>query len=411
MSAAMRTSMGDVEPGQAVAYGTLPDGREIERYVLGSAGGIRVGILTYGGIIESIDVPDVAGHYVNVVLGYRDLAGYVQAPNTYFGSIIGRYGNRIANARFTLNETEYSLPVNNPPNSLHGGAPGFDRAVWSVEEATALQLRLRYVSPDGEQGYPGQLDVQVTYSVENESDLHITYGATTTAATVVNLTNHSYFNLQGESSGDVLDTLLTIDAAQFTPVNAALIPTGELAGVAGTPFDFRTAQAIGARICQAHPQLVAALGYDHNWVLDRRSADTLVRAARATDPHSGRALDVLTTEPGIQFYSGNFLDRKRSRQRRIDLPAVGWIRIRNAAFSELAESAVISIDALRARADVSFRNDLTILSATRPLTGDGTEKWRDSGVHRHRRYRRARIAYRPWRMGDRRLDVGWHRRT
>ncbi len=307
MSAAMPTSMDEIEPGKAVVYGRLPDGREIERYVLRSGGGIRVGILTYGGIIDTIDVPDVAGNYANVVLGYPDLAGYVQAPNTYFGSIIGRYGNRIAAGQFTIDGTNYSLPVNNPPNSLHGGAPGYDRAVWMVEEVTPASLRLHHTSVDGDQGYPGQLDVHVTYTVENESDLHITYGATTSATTIVNLTNHSYFNLRGESSGDVLDTLITIDAAQFTPVDANMIPTGELAGVAGTPFDFRTAQAIGARIRESHPQLVAALGYDHNWVLDRRSADTLVRAARATDPQSGRALDVLTTEPGIQFYSGNFL--------------------------------------------------------------------------------------------------------
>lgn len=287
-------------------YGTLPDGRAVERFVL-ARDALRVGILTFGGIIDSIEVPDAAGVLANVVLGYRDLPGYLGAPNTYFGSIIGRYGNRIARGRFELDGATYTLAVNNPPGALHGGVTGFDKVVWSVARATPTLLQLHYVSADGDQGYPGQLDVQVTYALEADGGLRIAYRATTDAPTVVNLTNHSYFNLAGEASGDILNHVLTIDAGRYTPVDAAMIPTGELAPVAGTPFDFRAPHTIGARIREADPQIVTALGYDHNWVLDRRPGVTAGRAAAAFDPASGRALEIFTTEPGVQFYSGNFL--------------------------------------------------------------------------------------------------------
>lgn len=294
-------------PGRPTRYGILPDGRTVDRYVLAAGGAIRVGILTFGGIIESIHVPDAIGTFANVVLGYRDLAGYVAAPGTYFGSIIGRFGNRIAAGRFTLDGSHYTLAINNPPNALHGGTTGFDRVVWRVEEATPTALRLRHLSPDGDGGYPGALDVRVTYSLDADGSLRISYAATADAPTIVNLTNHSYFNLAGESAGDILDHVLTIDAQRYTPVDTAMIPTGELAHVGGTPFDFRTPHAIGARIRQAHPQLVRALGYDHNWVLDRQPGDPPTRAVHVLDPKSGRTLEVATTEPGLQFYSGNSL--------------------------------------------------------------------------------------------------------
>ena len=299
--------MHDVEPGTATAYGTLPDGRDVQRYVLAHGTDIRVGILTYGGIIESLEVPDASGQLASVVLGYPDLAGYVAAPSTYFGSIIGRYANRIAQGTFVLDEQRYSLAINNPPNTLHGGGVGFDRLVWDVVAATPTSLCLSTVSAAGSEGYPGNLNVQVTYSLDADGAFHIAYLATTDAPTVVNLTNHTYFNLGGEASGDILDHVLIIDAAHYTPVDRTFIPTGEIAAVAGTPFDFRGPHAIGERIRQADPQLVIGLGYDHNWVLDRTAGDPPSRAASARDPASGRILDVLTTEPGVQFYSGNFL--------------------------------------------------------------------------------------------------------
>jgi aldose 1-epimerase len=295
------------QPGAPVRYGTLPNGRAVDRYVLSRDQSLSVGILTYGGILDAIDVPDAAGTPRNVVLGYRDLAGYRTSPNTYFGAIIGRYANRIAQGCFVLNASTYALAVNNPPNALHGGLRGFDKVVWDVEEARPDVLRLHHVSLDGDEGYPGTLDTRVSYTLGAAGELRIAYTATTDAPTIVNLTNHTYFNLAGEDAGDILDHVLTIDAQRYTPIDANLIPTGELATVAGTPFDFRTPHAIGARLRQPHPQLVTALGYDHNWVLDPRDADSPARAARAEDPASGRILEVLTTEPGIQFYSGNFL--------------------------------------------------------------------------------------------------------
>lgn len=242
------------------------------------------------------------------MLGYADLAGYVRGNKPYFGALIGRYANRIARGRFTLDDHAYALALNDGPNTLHGGARGFDKVVWTVEAASASQLDLRYVSADGEDGYPGTLDVRVRYALDGDTGLRIEYAATTDAPTVVNLTNHSYFNLGGEASGDVLGHELRIAASRFTAVDAGGIPTGAVLPVDGTPFDFRTPVRIGARIRGGHPQLVAGRGYDHNWVLDRSTAQPLAHAASACDPISGRCLDVLTSEPGLQFYSGNFLD-------------------------------------------------------------------------------------------------------
>ena len=287
-------------------YGTLPDGTAVYKYTLAAAR-ISVGIITYGGIIERVDVPDAAGKRANVVLGYADLAGYAR-NKPHLGAIIGRYANRIARGRFTLDGTTYAVPVNDGVNSLHGGTRGFDKVVWIVETAGPAELALRHISPDGDQGYPGRLDTRVTYALDGGDGLRIEYTASTDAPTIVNLTNHSYFNLAGESSGDILGHTLQLNASRYTPVDAGFIPTGELASVDGTPFDFRGPRAIGERIREAHPQTVIGRGYDHNWVLDGAAGDQLGHAATAVDPQSGRCLDISTTEPGVQFYTGNYLD-------------------------------------------------------------------------------------------------------
>ncbi|MFC7534879.1 aldose epimerase family protein [Actinoplanes sp. GCM10030250] len=292
-------------PITSESWGSVPDGA-VDRYTVTNARGARVRVLNYGGILQSIEVPDRAGELAGVVLGFGTAGEYVDHPGPYFGALIGRYGNRIAGGRFTLDGTEYRLPVNNGPNSLHGGKPGFDQRLWSVTafgEGDALLLT--HVSPDGDQGYPGELSVSVRYTLTSDNDLRIDYEATTAAPTVVNLTNHSYFNLGGAGSGDVYGHLLQLNAGSFTPVDSGLIPTGEIAPVEGTPLDFRSPTAIGARIRSNHHQLLYAGGYDHNWVLD---GEGLRDVARVVEPVSGRTLTVRTTEPGVQFYSGNFLD-------------------------------------------------------------------------------------------------------
>jgi len=289
------------------SFGTTEDGTPVSLFSLCNSNGLEVRITNFGGIITGFDAPDRHGRLDDVILGYDDLAGYVaNVGNPYFGALIGRFGNRIARGQFSLNGKSYQLPTNNAPNSLHGGDVGFDRRVWDAE-LNGHSLRLSLVSADGDQGYPGELAVTVVYTIDDDDALTIDYTATTTADTVVNLTNHAYFNLAGAASGDILSTLLTIDADRFTPVDATLIPTGELRGVEGTPFDFRTATAIGDRIDQGGEQLECAGGYDHNWVLNGE-AGTLRLVATACDEHSGRVLEVLTTEPGVQFYSGNFLN-------------------------------------------------------------------------------------------------------
>ena len=296
----------------AEPWGTTPDGTAVERWTLVN-GEVTARILTYGGIVQSLEFPDASGRSTNVVLGFDDLEGYLAGnnPGPYFGALIGRYGNRIAGGKFTLDGVEHQLPLNNGPNSLHGGDDSFDKRVWSAEPvfgAGTVGLKLSLVSPDGDQGYPGTLSVDVTYTLDRFSQLRLDYHATTDAATVVNLTNHSYWNLSGEGSGSIYDHELTLRADAYTPVDETLIPTGEIAPVAGTPMDFRRPTAIGERIRQPFQQILFGQGYDHNWVLDRDTESELEEAAVLHDPASGRTLTISTTEPGLQFYSGNFLD-------------------------------------------------------------------------------------------------------
>jgi len=290
-------------------FGQTAEGAAVELYTLTNQNGLEVAITNYGGAVVSIKAPDRNGNLADVVLGFDTLDGYLK-EHPYFGSLIGRYGNRIGKGRFTLNGVAYVLARNNGENHLHGGLKGFDKVVWKPVEATAKDaqtLVLSYLSKDGEEGYPGNLSVTVTYSLNDANELRIDYAATTDKDTVVNLTNHSYFNLAGQGQGDILGHQVMTNADRFTPVDAGLIPTGELRSVEGTPFDFRKPTAIGARINQADQQLKLGRGYDHNFVLNRET-EGLALAARVTEPGSGRVLEVLTTEPGLQFYTGNFLD-------------------------------------------------------------------------------------------------------
>ena len=289
------------------AFGMTATGEQVELYTLTNVNGLEARIMTYGGIVISLKVPDRDGKLGDIVLGYETLEGYLK-NNPYFGSIIGRYGNRIGKGTFSLNGKEYSLPRNNGENTLHGGNRGFDKVVWTakgVKSRNGAGLSLTYLSKDGEEGFPGNLSVTVVYTLTNNNELKIDYSATTDKTTVVNLTHHSYFNLAGE--GDILNHELMINARMFTPVDSGLIPTGELRRVNGTPMDFTKSTAIGARIDQQDEQLTLGRGYDHNWVLNNNSGQ-LALAARVYEPRSGRVMEVATTEPGIQFYSGNFLD-------------------------------------------------------------------------------------------------------
>ena len=281
----------------------------VKEYRLTNASGMHVRITNYGAIITSIVVPDRNGKLSDVALGYAGLEGYVNAPDKpYFGAIVGRYGNRIAGGRFTLDGREYTLPTNNGPNSLHGGYFGFDKVIWHAQVVGNDGVRLTYASFDGEQGYPGNLTVHVTYRLTDENEIVVDYEASTDKATPVNLTQHTYFNLKGEGEGTILDHELQINADRYTPVDETLIPTGALALVEGTPFDFRKAKAIGRDIEQAHPQLKYGGGFDHNWVLARATESDLEKAATLFEPTTGRVMEVWTTEPGLQFYCGNFLD-------------------------------------------------------------------------------------------------------
>jgi aldose 1-epimerase len=297
---------------QSGPFGQLADGRSVEIYTLTNKSGIEARIMTYGATLVSLKTPDRTGKLEDVVLGFDKVDPYL-AGVPYFGATIGRYGNRIANGTFVLDGVTYHLPINNAPNSLHGGDKGFDKRLWTAKPFETKQgpgLKLTYVSADGEAGYPGQLTVHVTYQLHNDNSLTIDYQATTTKPTVVNLTNHSYFNLTGDPQHDILGHLLTINADRFTPVDPTLIPVGVLQPVEGTPFDFRKPTAIGARIEEQNEQIKLGPGYDHNWVLVKKKPNTMTTAAVLSDPQSGRVLEIRTTEPGVQFYSGNFLDGK-----------------------------------------------------------------------------------------------------
>ena len=294
-------------------FGTV-EGKTVNIYTLRNAHGIEMKVTNYGGIVTSLVVPDRKGVPGDIVLGFNTIDGYTSEGYVkgcpYFGALIGRYGNRIGGAKFTLNGKEYLLAKNNGPNNLHGGVRGFDKQIWNakeVKEKNAVGIELTYVSKAGEEGFPGNLTARVTYWLTDKDEFRIDYSATTDTATVCNLTHHSYFNLGGEGSGDILGTSVTLHAAKFTPVDSTLITTGEMKNVAGTPFDFRKPTLIGAHVNDDDEQLKYGKGYDHNWVIDRKGAG-LVLTATAYDSVSGRAMDVLTTEPGIQMYVGNFLD-------------------------------------------------------------------------------------------------------
>jgi aldose 1-epimerase len=295
------------------SFGKTKDGQSVDLYTLRNTKGMETKITNYGGIVVTLTAPDRDHKFADVALGYNDLESYMNPPFPYFGAIIGRYGNRIAKGRFTLNDHEYKLAVNNGENHLHGGLKGFDKVVWTAKQKTTSDgpaLVLSYLSKDGEEGYPGNLRVTVTYTLTNNNELKIDYSATTDKDTVTNLTHHSYFNLAGEGNGDILNHMVVLKASRFVPTDAGSIPTGELKNVAGTPFDFLQPNAIGARINQDDEQLKLGNGYDHTWVIDG-SAGVLRMAASVFEPTSGRVMEVWTTEPGVQFYTGNFLDGSR----------------------------------------------------------------------------------------------------
>ncbi|HEU4765870.1 MAG TPA: aldose epimerase family protein [Pyrinomonadaceae bacterium] len=290
------------------SWGTA-DGQPVDLYTLTNRKGVEARITNYGGIVVSLKVPDRTGKLDDVVLGFNDLDSYLK-EHPFFGTAVGRYANRIAKGRFTLNGTEYKLAVNNGENHLHGGIKGFDKKVWTAAEhntPAGAAVRMTYLSKDGEEGYPGNLNVTMIYTLTNNNELRIDYTAATDKDTVVNLTHHSYFNLAGEGNGDILNHLLKLNANQFTPTDAGSIPTGELRNVRRTPFDFLTPKTIGARINQDEEQIKFGGGYDHNFVINGRIG-TLRQAAVATEPTTGRVMEVWTTEPGVQLYTGNFLD-------------------------------------------------------------------------------------------------------
>jgi len=286
------------------------EGKQVDIYTLKNENNIKVKITNYGGIITSIMVPDKNGKFDDVVLGYNNLKDYLD-NSSYFGALVGRYANRIGNAKFSLDGQEYTLAKNNWVNSLHGGVKGFDKVLWDAEAITgegSQSLRLRYLSKDGEEGFPGNLNVIVVYTLSNDNSLSIYYTASTDKPTVVNLTNHTYWNLAGEGSGDILGHRLMLNAGAFTPVDRGSIPTGEFRSVKDTPMDFRKPTAIGDRIDADYQQLKFGNGFDHNWVIDPTEDDEPTLAAAVNDPVSGRYMEVYTTEPGVQFYSGNFLN-------------------------------------------------------------------------------------------------------
>ena len=311
MPSSTQRSLSDGHELTPAPFGRTSEGQAVELFTLTNIHGIEVQLTNCGGIITSLKTPDRSGRFDDIVLGYDSLGGYLHS-SPYFGAIVGRYGNRIARGRFTLDGTTYHLAVNNGPNSLHGGVRGFDKVVWNArpfQNENGTGLALDYTSPHMEEGYPGTLRATVTYTLTDDNRLIVDYHATSDKPTPVNLTQHSYWNLAGDGTRDILGHELTIFADSMTPVDSTLIPTGEISPVAGTPFDFRTPMPIGARIDQRqNTQIRYGGGYDHNFVLNRGATDGLVHAARVAEPTTGRTLDVFTTEPGIQFYSGNFLD-------------------------------------------------------------------------------------------------------
>lgn len=295
------------------AFGSMPDGTPVRLFTLVNAKGMEVQAINYGVIIPSITVPDRNGRFDDVVIGHDNLEGYL-TKSRFFGAVAGRYANRIAGGHLVIDGHEYSLTLNNGPNHLHGGAKGFDKVVWSAEvrsDPRGPSVAFTHTTPDGHEGYPGTLAASVVYTLTDSNELIVEYSATTDRPTIVNMTQHSYFNLAGDGSGDITGHKLTLNAGRYTPVDGNQIPTGELAPVDGTPFDFRRETAIGERIDSDHPQLKASLGYDHNFVLIR-SGNGLELAARLVEPKTGRTMEVRTTEPGVQFYSGNKLDGSMS---------------------------------------------------------------------------------------------------
>ncbi|NWB98954.1 galactose mutarotase [Pseudomonas gingeri] len=294
-------------------FGKTNDGTAVEQYVLRNSHGMQATVITYGGVLQSLKVPDKNGKFDDVVLGFDDVQGY-QSGTAFFGATIGRFGNRLAGGAFELDGKHYQVPLNDGPNSLHGGAQGFDKHVWQAKQVKgkdSVGVTLTYLSKDGEMGFPGNLKTEVTYSLNDKNELHIDYKASTDKPTVLNLTNHSYFNLAGAGNDDILKHVATLHASHYTPVNATLIPTGELAPVKGTPMDFLKPTAIGQHIKDDHPQLKFAEpkqgGFDFNWALDTQG-DIKRLAAEVHDPASGRRLQLYTSEPGVQFYTSNFLD-------------------------------------------------------------------------------------------------------
>lgn len=292
------------------AYETTVDNKAVQLYILKNSGGVQAAITNYGGRVVALVVPDKNGVMTDITLGYDSLNHYRTRSETYFGALIGRYGNRIAKAKFSLNGKTYQLAANNGVNSLHGGPKGFHNQVWDAVQKDDHTLELSYVSKDGEEGYPGSLAVKVVYTLTDANELKIDYEASTDQATVVNLTNHAYFNLNGQGNETITDHMLTIYASKYSAVDTTLIPAGDPVTVEGTPFDFRTAKQVGKEIAADHVQIKNGLGYDHNFVLDKKQSNGLEKAASVYSVSTGILMNVFTTEPAIQFYSGNFLDGK-----------------------------------------------------------------------------------------------------
>jgi aldose 1-epimerase len=290
------------------AFQQTVNGKQTDLYVLTNKNGVKAAITNYGGRVVSLQVPDKNGKFDDIALGYDSLSNYLNNAEQYFGALIGRYGNRIEKGTFTLDGKKFSLATNNGPNHLHGGDVGFNDRVWEAEKLDDQNLRLTYVSEHMEEGYPGRLTAKVLYTLTPNNELRIEYMAVTDRKTVVNLTNHTYFNLQGAASSKITDHEVMFNADHYTPIDSTLIPTGKIAPVEGTPFDFTETTAIGARINNDNQQLKYGKGYDHNWVLNKEDRNTMTLAAKVTEPESGRIMKIYTTEPGLQFYSGNFLD-------------------------------------------------------------------------------------------------------